>query len=97
MAPRGPVERPPSELEIQREVQRLLTREIEDPSEDFVRFLCQRMSPPARRSPRLPEVCRRALRELARSRAHGPHRLDYRQQLSRRHREGGVLAGYYLG
>lgn len=93
---------PPSELEIRRRVDRLLTRELADPSEELVRFVSVRLeveTTTADAAEQVAEMCRRALREVGRERlraAKAPRRSLERHHLDRRRVER-VLPGYYLG
>jgi hypothetical protein len=93
---------PHSELDIRRRVERLLVRELAEPSEDLVRFVSARLgvdpSTPAA-AERVAELCRRALREVGRERlppATPPRRSLGRLHLDRRRVER-ALPGYYLG
>lgn len=100
--PAAAAEAPHSELEIRRRVERLLVRELVDPSEELVRFVSVRLelelaTPDA--AERVAELCRRALREVGRERlqaAKAPRRSLERLHLDRRRVER-VLPGYYLG
>jgi hypothetical protein len=93
---------PHSELDIRRRVERLLVRELAEPSEDLVRFVSARLgvdpgTPAA--AERVAELCRRALREVGRERlppATPPRRSLERLHLDRRRVER-ALPGYYLG
>ena len=101
--PAAPAARPPSELEIRRRVERLLTRELTDPSEELVRFVSVRLevvTATAAEAEQVAEMCRRALREVARERLHqakAPWRSLERHHLDRRRVERATLPGYYLG
>jgi hypothetical protein len=91
-----------SELDIRRRVERVLVRELAEPSEDLVRFVSARLgvdpgTPAA--AVRVAELCRRALREVGRERlppTRSPRRSLERLHLDRRRVER-ALPGYYLG
>lgn len=93
---------PHSELDIRRRVERVLVRELAEPSEDLVRFVSARLgvdpdTPAA--AERVAELCRRALREVGRERlppTRPPRRSPERLHLDRRRVER-ALPGYYLG
>lgn len=93
---------PHSELDIRRRVERVLVRELAEPSEDLVRFVSARLgvdpgTPAA--AERVAEMCRHALREVGRERlppASPPRRSLERHHLDRRRVER-ALPGYYLG
>jgi hypothetical protein len=100
--PAAPAAAPPSELEIRSRVERLLARELADPSEELVRFVSFRLEMEVATvdaAERVAEMCRRALRELGRERLRPPappRRSLERLQLDRRRAER-ALPGYYLG
>lgn len=102
----APISPPPfGELEIRRRVESLFARELDDPSEELVRFVRTRLdlqgvSPAAEQ---IGELCRRALREMGRTRwshrslATGRRDCDRRQLDRRRFEQHRELPGYYLG
>lgn len=90
----------PSELEVRRRVERLMARELAEPSAELVRFVSARLDLAPEGSEtgeRVAELCRRALREMGRERQRRPApRLLERRHLDRRRVER-ALPGYYLG
>jgi hypothetical protein len=91
---------PPSELEVRRRVERLMARELAEPSEELVRLVSARLDLAPEGSEageRVAELCRRALREMGHERQRRPApRLLERRHLDRRRVER-ALPGYYLG